>query len=276
MLLEYQVMYYILCLVLYLLLTGTRTATQKFKVLQQHVFQALHNGPQPGPATFIVHCLYIVPLLGLPYCEGFSHLLMSSMRRLISRAPEFGQKKFPDAKHLAARLFLDILSCSVVHAERILIKIIENFEVQLKDVGEAICGSDLGTDALDIAKAHIEHHISRFMALESYVTAVALSEHFSICLSGDSFLLKMMQNNQFKPAEKLATMMGKPMICLVIQKYLDMKMLKHAYDMIKKNNLKQEFPDVHHLYKEMYCSHISLDFEPVSYSVHYERFHMKI
>ena len=242
-----------LCLILYLLLTGTRIATQKFKVLEQHVFQALHNGPQPGPATFIVQCLYIVPLLGLPYGEGFSHLLMSSLRRLISRAPESGRKNFPEAKRLAACLFLDILSCSVIHAECILIKIIENFEVELKDVGEAICGSDLVNGALDIAKAHIEHHISSFMASESYVTAVTLSEHFSILLSGESFLLKMMQNNQFKPAEKCATMMGKQMICLVIQKYLDMKMLKNAYDMIKKNNLKHEFPDAYHLYKERYC-----------------------
>ncbi|ONK63283.1 uncharacterized protein A4U43_C07F13370 [Asparagus officinalis] len=231
-------------------LSGTRTATQKFKVLQQHVFQALHNAPQPGPATFIVQCLYVVPLLGLPYGEGFSHLLTSSMRRLISRAPESGRNDFPGAKRLATHLFLDILAGAVVHAERILIKILENFEIELKDVGEAICGVDLRTDVLDIAKARIEHYILAFMESESYVTAVTLSEHFSICPSGDFFLLKMMENNQFKPAEKWATLMGKPMVCLVIQKYLDMKMLKSAYEMIKTNNLKQEFPDVHHLYKE--------------------------
>lgn len=231
-------------------LYGTRTATQKFRVLQQHVFQALYNAPKPAPATFIVQCLYIVPLLGLPYGEGFSHLLMSSLRRLISKAPESGRKDFQEAKRLATHLFLDILAGSVVHAERILIKIIENFDIRLKDVGAAICGSDLGNSALDIAKVHIEHHISGFMDSESYVTAVALAEHFSVCLSGDSFLLKMMQNNQFKPAEKWATIMGKPMVCLVIQRYLDMKMLKSAYDMIKKNDLKQEFPNECYLYKE--------------------------
>lgn len=231
-------------------LYGTRTATQKFKVLQQHVFQALYNSPRPGAATFTVQCLYIVPLLGLPYGEGFSHLLMSSIHRLISRAPESGRKYFLEAKCLATHLFLDILTCYVVHSESILVKIMENFEIELKDVGEAICGPDLGTGALDIAKAQIEHYVSGFMESESYVTAVTLSERFSIRLYGDTSLLKMMQNNQFKQAEKWATLMGKPMICLVIQKYLDMKMLKSADDMIRKNNLKQEFPDVHHLYKE--------------------------
>lgn len=249
---------------------GTRTATQKFRVLQQHVFEALYKTPKPGPATFTVQCLYIVPLLGLPYCEGFSHLLMSSLRRLISRNPESGRKDFSKAKCLAACLFLDTLACSVVHAERILIKIIESFEVELKDVGEAICGSDLGNSALDVAKAHIEHYISGFMESESYEIAATLAERFSICLSGDSFILKMMQNNQFKPAEKWAMIMGKQMVCLVIQKYLDMKMLKSAYDMIKKNDLKQEFPDVCHQYKERYLSHIYVHFWQILYLMHLE------
>ncbi|KAJ6795679.1 Uncharacterized protein M6B38_225930 [Iris pallida] len=224
-----------------------QTATQNFKGLQQYVSQALHNAPQPGPATFIVQCLYIVSLLGLPYAEGFSHLLMSSLRRLRSMG-KF-QNDFSKAKHLAAKLFHDILSSSIKHEERILIKLLEHFDLELKDIGEAICGSHLdGT--LDIAKAFIEHHLSRFMDSESYVTAVTLLEHFSIRLSGDSLLVKMMESNQFTPAEKWATFMGKPMICLLVQKYIDMKMLKKAYDIIKKNYLQEEFPDVHHLYKE--------------------------
>lgn len=224
-----------------------QTATQNFKGLQQYVSQALHNAPKPGPATFIVQSLYIVSLLGLPYAEGFSHLLMSSLRRL--RYMGKFQNDFSKAKHLAAKLFLDILSSSIKHEERILVKLIEDFDLELKDIGEAICGSHLdGT--LDIAKAFIEHHLSRFMDSESYVTAVTLLEHFSIRLSGDSLLVKMMESNQFTPAEKWATFMGRPMICLLVQKYIDMKMLKKAYDTIKKNYLQEEFPDVHHLYKE--------------------------
>lgn len=60
----------------------------------------------------------------------------------------------------------------------------------------------------------------------------------------------MIQNRQYKAAEKWAILMGKPMICLLIKKYVDMSMLKQAYLMIKVNNLHEEFADVQHLYKK--------------------------
>nr|CAD1828539.1 unnamed protein product [Ananas comosus var. bracteatus] len=44
--------------------------------------------------------------------------------------------------------------------------------------------------------------------------------------------------------------MGKPTTCLLVQKYLEMKMLKNAYVMIKENDLVEEFPDVYYMYKE--------------------------
>lgn len=69
----------------------------------------------------------------------------------------------------------------------------------------------------------------------------------------------MIQGNQFKAAEKWTNFMSRPVICLLVQKYLEMKMLKHAYDMVKRNNLMDKFPDVYHLYKERYHS-MFLDF----------------
>lgn len=230
-----------------LTLIGTRKATHKFNVLQQHVFLALYNAPQLDPYTFILHCLYILPLLGLQYAEGFSHLLMCSLKRLKNRRLVVGVSS--EAKCLAAHLFVDILASSVSHEERILIKILELFEIGLKDIGEARFGSVTKKDDMEKAKAFIERHIFNFIESQSYMTATTLVEHFSVHL-GQSFLLKMMDNNHFKAAEKWAVFMGKPMICLLVQKFVEMKMLKNAYDVIKSNNLKDEFPDVQRLYKE--------------------------
>ncbi|KAL5996313.1 hypothetical protein ACLOJK_026389 [Asimina triloba] len=225
---------------------STRKATLKFRILQQQVLQALYNTPHPGPATFVVSCLYLLPLYGPPYSEGFSHLLMSSLRRLqtVQRIPGDAS----EAKRPAAQLFLDILTCSVIHEERIVVKLLEIFDIGLKDIAQVICGS--AENGLDVAKACIERYIFKLIESQSYMTAVTLLEHFSIRSSGQSFLLRMLQDNQFKAAEKWATFMGKPMICVLVQKYLDLKMLKNAYDIIKQNNLRQEFPDACHLYKE--------------------------
>ncbi|XXG84379.1 hypothetical protein AAC387_Pa10g1906 [Persea americana] len=230
---------------------GTRKATLKFRALQQQVLQALHNAPQPCPSAFIVQCLYILPLLGSLYTEGFSHLLISSLRRLqtLQKLPIYS----PEAKRLAVKLFLDALACFVVHEERILLKLLEIFDIGLEDIGEVICGSEVNGSDLDKAKACVEQYIFGFIESQSYMTAVSLLERFSIRQSGQSgqsFLLKMLEDHQYIAAEKWATFMGKPMLCLLVQKYIDMKMSKNAYDVIKKNNLKKEFPDVYHLYKE--------------------------
>lgn len=53
-----------------------------------------------------------------------------------------------------------------------------------------------------------------------------------------------------KAAEKWATYLGKPMLCLLVQEYADQRVLQPAYDIIKKNNLRQEFPELHHQSKE--------------------------
>ncbi|CAK7340575.1 unnamed protein product [Dovyalis caffra] len=227
---------------------GTCKATKKFRILQQNVYQALENSPQPGPATFVVWCLYVLPIFEL-YCEGFSHLIISALRRFLKLAP--ASEDTLKAKVPAARLFLDTVEGLVNHDERILVKILEAFDVKLTDIDEAICQLKAQNDyRSDTAKAFVEEFIFKLVDSQSYMTAVSLLEHFSIRQSGQSFLLKMMQNKQSRAAEKWATFMGKPMLCLLVQEYVDRNMLKHAYETIKKNNLKQEFPDVYHKCKE--------------------------
>ncbi|KMZ63303.1 hypothetical protein ZOSMA_419G00040 [Zostera marina] len=230
---------------------GTKKATFKFRVLQQQVLNALRNSPQPEPAVFIVQCLYILPLLGYPYTEGFSHLLISSYRRLQTK--DNLSNSF-ESKRIASQLFLNILNHLVPHEERILIKLMEAFDLKLKEIAEVICGSSEVNDGhIDSAKTYLGHYIYKFIESQSYMTAVTLLEHFSICESVDSslsFLDKLIQANQFKVAEKWAILMGKPMIRLLIKKYVEMNKPKNAYDMIKANNLKQEFSDVCQLYEQ--------------------------
>ncbi|KAI4301716.1 hypothetical protein L6164_034967 [Bauhinia variegata] len=145
---------------------GTCKATAKFRALEHHVHLVLHNDPKPGPATFVIHCLYLLPLFG-EHNEGLSHLVSSALQRFLKR--QITSEDSQEVKDLAARLFLDIVGG---------------------------------------------------------------------------------QSNQFKAAEKWATFMGKPMLCILVQEYIERNMLKAAYEIIKKNNLRQDFPDVYQKCKE--------------------------
>lgn len=227
---------------------GTCTATAKFHALQQRVQQVLHNTPQPGPAIFIAHCLYVLPLFG-SYSEGFSHLVISGLRRFL-KSGSF-QEDLLEARNVGAQLFLDIVAGFVNHDERIVIKVLEVFDVKLTNIEKVIGNSAMKNDSvLDAAKKFVEGYIHQLMDSRSYMTAVALIQQFSIQTAGQPFLLEMLQTRQFKAAEKYATHKGMDMLCLLVQEYVNMNMLKNAYDVIKKNNLRQEFPDIYHKCKE--------------------------
>lgn len=229
---------------------GTCKATKKFRALQQQVHLVLHNCPPHGPAIFVVRCLYLLPIFGL-YSEGFSHLIISALRRFLKVA--ITSEDLAEAKDLAAQLFLDIVRGSINHDEGVVVKVLETFDVQLTNIERVMCPLKEKDDcSIDTAKAFIERYIFELIECQSYMTAVTLLEHFSIRQSGQSFLRTMIQNNQFKAAEKWATFMGKPLLCSLVQEYVDRNMLSNAYQTIKKNNLRQDFPDVYHKCKERY------------------------
>ncbi|KAF3454578.1 hypothetical protein FNV43_RR05026 [Rhamnella rubrinervis] len=224
---------------------GTCKATRKFRALQQQVHLVLNNDPQHGPAIFVLQCLYVLPIFGL-YCEGFGHLIVSALRRFLKNADTSAE-----AKDLAAQLFLDILGGFVDHDERIVVKILEVFDVQLANIEKVMCPLKEKKDcSFDTAKAFVEQYIFELIESQSYMNAVTLLEHFCIRHSGESFLLSMLQYNEFKAAEKWASFMGKPLLCVLVQYYVDRNMLNNAFEMIKQNNLRQEFPDVYHKCKE--------------------------
>lgn len=160
---------------------------------------------------------------------------------------------------MAAQLFLDIVAGFVNHDERIVIKVLEVFDVKLTNIEKVIGNSAMKNDSvLDAAKKFVEGYIHQLMDSRSYMTAVALIQQFSIQTAGQPFLLEMLQTRQFKAAEKYATYKGMDMLCLLVQEYVNMNMLKDAYDVIKKNNLRQEFPDIYHKCKERYLFNDSL------------------
>ncbi|KAL6964672.1 hypothetical protein U1Q18_035731 [Sarracenia purpurea var. burkii] len=228
--------------------SGTCKATKKFRALQHQVHQVLYNSPQPGPAVFIAHCLHVLPILEA-YSEGFSHLIISALRRFLKAGTS--SEDLLEAKSLAARLFISTIDGSIIRDEKILVKMLEAFDISLENIENAMCNADLNNiSGSEPARTFIERFIFKLIESESYMTAVSLLEHFSIRQSGESFLLKMMQNKDYRAADKWATFMGKPMLHVLIQEYSEKKLLKHAYEIIKKNNLKQEFPEIYHKFKE--------------------------
>ncbi|XP_050224551.1 uncharacterized protein LOC126674188 [Mercurialis annua] len=228
---------------------GSCKATKKFRALQQNVHQVLDNSPQPGPATFVIQCLHVLPIFGL-YSEGFSHLIISALRRYLKLAPIISEDVL-QAKGMAAQLFIDIVGGLVDHDEKVAVKLLEAFDVRLTDIDEAIQRLKAQNDnRFDTAKTFVEEYVFRLVEAQSYMTAVTLLEQFSMHNSGKPFLLKMMENRQSQAAEKWATFMGKPMLCVLVQEYTQRNMLKHAYETIKKNNLQADFPEVYHKCKE--------------------------
>lgn len=202
----------------------------------------------------MIRCLYALPILGI-YCEGLSHLVVSGLRRFLKTNVADCQ----EAKDLAALLFVDIVGGLVNHDDNVALKIIEVFDVRQINLENAIHRRN-GKSGLryDSALLMLEQYIFKFIQSQSYMTAVSLLEHFSIRQSGHSFLFDMLEKNQFMAAEKWAKFMGKPMLCVLVQAYFDRNNLKNAYQIIKKNNLQEDFPDVYHLCKERYFTSLVL------------------
>ena len=119
---------------------GRFKATNKFHALQQQVHQVLYNSPKPGPAVFIAHCLYVLPILEA-YSEGFSHLIISALRRFLKVGTT--SEDFIEAKSLAAHLFLFTVGGSIIHDEKVLVKILEVFDISLENIDNAMCSADL-------------------------------------------------------------------------------------------------------------------------------------
>ncbi|XP_054802789.1 uncharacterized protein LOC129306302 isoform X3 [Prosopis cineraria] len=227
---------------------GTIKATTKFQALQHQVYLVLHNDPKPGPAAFVVRCLYVSPLYN-DCSSGFSHLIISALGRFLKKATT--SEGSLEAKDLATHLFIDIVGGQVFHDEKIIVKILETFYIKLTDIEKVMFQMKAKHGSSHVtAEDLMKQYIFELVESQLYMTAVSLMERLSISCFGKSFLLSMIQTYQFKAAEKWATFMGKPMLRALVEEYCERNLLKNAYNIIKMNNLQQDFPDVYQKRKE--------------------------
>jgi len=227
---------------------GTCKATAKFRALQNQIHLVLHNDPKPGPATFIVHCMYVSPLFE-DHSQGFTHMIVSALRRFLKRSTT--TENSLEVKDLVAHLLVDVMRGQIFQDEKIVMKLVEIFDIQLTNIEKAMCQLKEKHDlSCGSGKELVEEYIVTLVKSQWYMTAVTLIEQFSIYHYGQSFLLDMIQSNQFKAAERWATFMGKPMLSILVNEFTKRNMLKNAYEIIKTNNLKQDFPDVFKRSKE--------------------------
>jgi len=192
--------------------------------------------------------MYVSPLFE-DHTQGFTHLIVSALRRFLQRSTTTEDSL--EVKDLVARLLVDVMRGQIYHDEKIVMKLVESFDVKLTNIEKAVCQIKEKNDlSCGIAKELVEEYIVTLAKSQMYITAVTLIEQFSIYHYGQSFLLDMIQSNQFKAAEKWATFMGKPMLSILVHEFIKKNMLKNAYEIIKKNNLKQDFPDLYKRSKE--------------------------
>jgi hypothetical protein len=100
------------------------------------------------------------------------------------------------------------------------------------------------------AQAQISKFINKFVESGSFMMAVSLIEQFEVQTVDESLVGTMLESSEYQAAEKLAAFMGRPIICSLIRRYLALKMVKKAYELVKRHDLSQEFPFVSRAYKE--------------------------
>lgn len=232
-------------------ISGSLKATKKFQALQYLVHQVLANKPQPGPATFIVQCLTVLPKFGI-YGEGLSHLVISALRRFFKAASEpTSDEDICSARKLAAQFFLATVGGTVAYDEKVMMHTLKVFDVGLTSIDEALSLSEVcHGHGVACGSAFLENYISDLIKSKSFMTAVSLLEHFAFRFPGETFLQQMVDDKDFQAAEKWATFMGRPSLCILVQEYGSRNMLKQAYNIIKKNYLQQDFPELCYKCKE--------------------------
>ncbi|KAG7588523.1 Ribonuclease H-like superfamily [Arabidopsis suecica] len=230
---------------------GSLKATKKFQALQYRVHQVLANKPQPGPATFIIKCLTVLPMFGV-YGEGFSHLVISALRRFFKSVSEpTSEEDMSSARKLAAQFFLATVGGSLTYDEKVMLHTLKVFDVGLTSIDEALSISEVWQGyGFTCGTAFLEQYISDLIKSKSFMTAVTLLEHFSFRFPGETFLRQMVEDKDFQAAERWATFMGRPSLCILVQEYGSRNMLKQAYNVINKNYLQQDFPELYHKCKE--------------------------
>uniref|UniRef100_A0A7N0UH69 3'-5' exonuclease domain-containing protein n=1 Tax=Kalanchoe fedtschenkoi TaxID=63787 RepID=A0A7N0UH69_KALFE len=220
-------------------MTGTQSGKKKCKVLQRGIFDALHNSPRPGPATFAVHCLHALSYLDKN--EGFCRIVLGALDSFLSSGTV--QADILQANIFAAYLFLGIVHEQVKLGFRVAVQLLEVVGFRLNDVERVICGMNATTT---FAQCILQLARSKLNSL-----LVALVKHFSMSKFGMYIFLEMIQDKKLSKATEWATYLGeRSMLHRLTNEYVNLNMLNEACSIILNNSLMPDFPDVCHLSEE--------------------------
>lgn len=225
---------------------GKGKSTAKFHAIRKQIIQSLPSSPAPGPATFVIRCLEALTLIEAPYSEGLAHLLTSALNRVSVESRSCQDAAL--ARKLAASLICSALKGGKYLDDRIIVKIIEVFDVQMMDVAEALHISD--GDKMLQAEVFIKPLVVNLIKNHSYNGAMALIKHLQLQnYASQDFLASMVDDGNLHLAGQWASHLGKDMLCFLVQHCTNVGMFKEAYKYVQHYQLRSTFPEARHLYK---------------------------
>jgi hypothetical protein len=228
---------------------GQGKSTAKFHAIRKQVIQALPTSPSPGPVTFIIRCLDVLTLVGPPYNEGFGHLLTSALNHVIRRT-----KSAEDDSALARKLAASLICKTFTKNrstmdDRIMVKIIQVFDIQVTDIMEALSKVEM-TEKTVCADMIIENLVLDLMKKRSYNCAASLIKNFQLNhYMSREFFARMVSSGELQLAAKWAVYLGRDSLCQLVQHLTDIGMFEEAYRYVKNYQLADKFPDARHLDK---------------------------
>ena len=242
--------------------TGQGKSTAKFHAIRKQVIQTLPTSPSPGPMTFAIRCLDALTLVGPPYNEGLGHLLTSALNNVIKQKKST-EKDSSLAKKIAASLICNAFMRSMNDMdERIMVKIIEVFDLQATDILKASMNIETDDKTL-YSEMFVESLILDLIKKHSYSCASSLIKTFKLnqYVSPD-FIASMVSEGNLRLAGKWAAYLGRDALCHLVQHFTNVGMFEEAYRYVKNYQLADRFPDARRLYKSrlvfIYCSGFSI------------------
>ncbi|XP_024528978.1 uncharacterized protein LOC112345788 isoform X2 [Selaginella moellendorffii] len=230
---------------------------KKFHVIRRELTKALENSPAPGPCTFIARCIDALLRLEDPSDQTLGHLITRSLDEL-DESFKSDSQDISCSKRVAAKLVKSAMSGDLTLDERLLVRLVTTFGVELSDLAEAdqdeehdcSCMDEKKESSISEARKLGENLVLKLVKGRSYNSAVALLKSFGLeeC-TGREFLVTMVRDNQVDLAGQWAWHLGPESCRFLVQHCTDRKLFKMAYRLVDRYGMHDEFPEAYHLYK---------------------------
>ncbi|XP_024536563.1 uncharacterized protein LOC112348400 [Selaginella moellendorffii] len=230
---------------------------KKFHVIRRELTKALENSPAPGPCTFIARCIDALLRLEDPSDQTLGHLITRSLDEL-DESFKSDSQDISCSKRVAAKLVKSAMSGDLTLDERLLVRLVTTFGVELSDLAESdqdeehdcSCMDEKKESSISEARKLGENLVLKLVKGRSYNSAVALLKSFGLeeC-TGREFLVTMVRDNQVDLAGQWAWHLGPESCRFLVQHCTDRKLFKMAYRLVDRYGMHDEFPEAYHLYK---------------------------